>query len=87
MVNFTANPAQFINESAPDRVPQLVGSPQEMRDIMAKLKVKATNMVPAITEGLDVKDISIVVSDGASILVRVYTPTSRAATETGQALV
>lgn len=64
-----------------------MGSPQELRDINNELKMKAISMAPTITKGLTVKDASISVSDGASILVRVYTPTSRATTKTGPGMV
>lgn len=66
---------QFYAENA-NKVPQLVGSPQHLRDMMERLKVEATDMIPEIN-GLSSKDVRIKTSDGASILVRVYTPETK----------
>ncbi|KAH6972188.1 Alpha/Beta hydrolase protein [Ilyonectria sp. MPI-CAGE-AT-0026] len=66
---------EFYAENA-NKVPQLVGSPQHLRDMMERLKVEATGMIPQIT-GLSSEDIRIKTSDGASILVRVYTPATK----------
>lgn len=66
---------QFYAENA-NKVPQLVGSPQHLRDMMERLKVEATGMIPEIT-GLSSEDMRIKTSDGASILVRVYTPAAK----------
>jgi len=43
---------------------------------MVELKQRAQSLVPPINEGLSVKDVPMPTSDGASILLRVYTPTS-----------
>ncbi|KAI0168550.1 Alpha/Beta hydrolase protein [Pestalotiopsis sp. NC0098] len=74
------NPApewtEFYNRK-PDRVPQLVGTPQEMRDVMKFLKAKATGMVPPMEDGLVVQNLSYAASDGAEIPLRLYKPSGR----------
>ncbi|OAG43887.1 hypothetical protein AYO21_01739 [Fonsecaea monophora] len=59
-----------------DDVPVLVGTPEHMRKIMVELKKRAQAQVPPITEGLKVRDEQIPTSDGASIALRIYQPTS-----------
>ncbi|KAF5004442.1 hypothetical protein FDECE_9080 [Fusarium decemcellulare] len=66
----------FYSKNA-NKVPQLVGSPQQLRDVMERLKVQATGSVPSITAGLSVKDVNITVSDGHEITLRIYTPSDR----------
>ncbi|ETS84354.1 hypothetical protein PFICI_02379 [Pestalotiopsis fici W106-1] len=69
----------------PDRVPQLVGSPKEMRDVMQFLKAKATSMVPPMEDGITVQNLSYPAADGAQIPLRLYTPSGR--TNPGPAIV
>ncbi|KAH8901420.1 alpha/beta hydrolase fold-3 domain protein [Thozetella sp. PMI_491] len=64
---------EFFSKHA-SRVPQLLGSPQEMRDMMEKLKVEATGLIQPIDVGLTVRDTSFLASDGAKIPLRIYTP-------------
>lgn len=79
-----AYPLQFHSKQ-PDRVPKLVGTPQEMRDIMQFLKAKATSMAPSIVDGITIQDLTYTAADGAQIPVRIYTPSRRS--EAGSALV
>ncbi|CAK7220080.1 hypothetical protein SEUCBS140593_004112 [Sporothrix eucalyptigena] len=59
----------------PERLVQLVGTPEHMRSMMAAMKSKTATLVPAITEGIaDVRDAQVPVSDGSTITVRIYTP-------------
>lgn len=71
-----AFPLQFHSKQ-PDRVPKLVGTPQEMRDIMQVLKAKATSMAPSIEDGITVQDLTYTAADGAQIPLRIYTPSGR----------
>lgn len=47
-----------------------------MREIMEKLKQRAQSLVPPITEGLRVEDVSIETFDDSTIQLRIYTPTT-----------
>jgi hypothetical protein len=65
----------------PERVVQLVGTPQHLRSMMAALKVKTASLVPVIMAGLaNVRNDSVKTSDGSSIAVRIYTPDDGKAT-------
>lgn len=76
--------SQFHSKQ-PDRVPKLVGTPQEMRDIMQVLKAKATSMAPSIEDGITIQDLTYTATDRAQIPVRIYAPSRRS--EAGSALV
>lgn len=74
-----------FHSKQPNRVPKLVGTPQEMRDIMQVLKAKATSMAPSIEDGITIQDLTYTAADGTQIPVRIYTPSRRS--EAGSALV
>ncbi len=53
-----------------------------MRENMAWLKASSAGMVPAITEGLTVRDTDVPMSDGSTIAVRIYNPAAAGDTST-----
>lgn len=74
-VSLTESHFQFHN---PEAVPTLIGSPEQLRNLMTTLKstANASGLATVAEEGLEVKDFPVTTTDGATILCRTYTPTA-----------